>query len=168
MQRTDIFRAQDALVWLTGSLNSASWERINALGIGLLITVPFVLVLVSRLGGLQLGDDSAAGLGIAVGRTRVGLIIVGVVLVAMATAATGPIAFVSFLAGPIARRLLGGRVSMLASALVGVAIVLIANYVSAYMIPGTSLPVGIVTGAAGAPFLLWLLVSSNRQGNSAG
>lgn len=167
MQRTDNYRAQDALVWLTGSLNSANWDRITALGIGLLITVPFVLVLASRLGGLQLGDDSAAGLGIAVGRTRIGLIIVGVVLAALATAATGPIAFVSFLAGPIARRLLGGKVSLAAAALVGAAIVLAADYAAAYLIPGTSLPVGVVTGAAGAPFLLWLLVSSNRRGNGA-
>ncbi|ABY24585.1 Fe3+-siderophore transport system permease [Renibacterium salmoninarum ATCC 33209] len=106
-------------------------------------------------------------MGIAVGRTRMGLIIVGVALAALATAASGPIAFVSFLAEPIARRLLGGRVSLIASALVGVSIVLAADYVAAYLIQGTSLPVGVVTGAAGAPFLLWLLISSNKQGSAS-
>lgn len=167
MQRAEINRAQDAMLWLTGSLNSANWDRIAALLIGLIIAIPFVLIFTAKLGGLQLGDDTAAGLGIAVGRTRMGLIIVGVALAALATAASGPIAFVSFLAGPIARRLLGGRVSLIASALVGVSIVLAADYVAAYLIPGTSLPVGVVTGAAGAPFLLWLLISSNKQGSAS-
>lgn len=165
MQRAEANRAQDALIWLTGSLNSANWERISALLIGLLLALPFVLYFTSRLGGLQLGDDTAAGLGISVERSRMGLIIVGVALAALATAASGPIAFVSFLAGPIARRLLGGRVSLVAAALVGASIVLAADYIAAYLIPGASLPVGVVTGAAGAPFLIWLLISRNRQGN---
>lgn len=165
LQRAEISRAQDALIWLTGSLNSANWDRISALVVGLLVATPFVLYFAARLAGLQLGEDTAAGLGIPVGRSRTGLIVVGVVLAALATAAAGPIAFVSFLAGPIARKLLGGRVSLLAAALVGAAIVLAADYIAAYLIPGAALPVGVVTGAAGAPFLIWLLISRNRQGN---
>jgi len=39
------------------------------------------------------------------------------------------------------------------------------DYIAAYLIPGAALPVGVVTGAAGAPFLIWLLISRNRQGN---
>lgn len=167
LQRAELSRAQDALIWLTGSLNSANWERISALLIGLALVLPFVVFLSPRLGGLQLGEDAAAGLGIPVARSRLGLIVVGVLLAALATAASGPIAFVSFLAGPIARRLLGGRVSLLAAALVGAAIVLAADYAAAYLIPGAALPVGVVTGVAGAPFLIWLLISSNRQGNGA-
>lgn len=168
MQRADINRAQDAIVWLMGSLNSANWDRVTALSIGLLVLLPFVLMLTSRLSALQLGDDSAAGLGVSVARTRVGLIVLGVVLAALATAATGPVSFVAFLAGPIARRIMGGRFSLLAAALVGAGIVLGADYLAAYLIPGgVALPVGVITGALGAPFLLWLLVSSNRRGNGA-
>ena len=84
----------------------------------------------------------------------------------MATAAAGPVAFVAFLAGPIARRFVR-KASLPASALAGALIVLAADYFAANIAPllldGTVLPVGVVTGALGAPFLLWLLVSSNRK-----
>ena len=31
------------------------------------------------------------------------------------------------------------------------------------LLDGTVLPVGVITGALGAPFLLWLLVTANRK-----
>jgi iron complex transport system permease protein len=93
-------------------------------------------------------------------------LLAAVALAAVATAAAGPVAFVAFLAGPIARRFTG-RPCLPASALVGALIVLAADYVAANVAPllldGTVLPVGVITGALGAPFLLWLLVTSNRK-----
>ncbi|WP_043845089.1 iron chelate uptake ABC transporter family permease subunit, partial [Crystallibacter crystallopoietes] len=73
------------------------------------------------------------------------------------------------LSGPIARRLLRGAGSLAVAALVGAVIVLAADFAGANLFPmyltnGTSLPVGVVTGALGAPFLLWLLVTTNRVG----
>jgi iron complex transport system permease protein len=41
--------------------------------------------------------------------------------------------------------------------------VLAADYVSAYAVPGTAYPVGVVTGLAGAPVLVWLLVVGRRS-----
>ena len=58
-----------------------------------------------RLRILQLGDETAYGLGLRVECSRLGLIVVAVLLAAVATAAAGPIAFVAFVAAPIARRL---------------------------------------------------------------
>ena len=80
-------------------------------------------------------------------------------IVASATAVVGPIAFVGFLAGPIARRLLPGRPAIGIGALVGAVVVVAADYAAAYAIPGTALPVGVVTGLLGAPVLLWMLRS---------
>jgi iron complex transport system permease protein len=115
---------------------------------------------------LELGDDTAAGLGIRVGVTRLAVVATAVALAAVATAAAGPVAFVAFLAGPIARRVTN-RASLPASAFVGALIVLAADYLAANIDPmlldGTVLPVGVITGALGAPFLLWLLVTANRK-----
>jgi iron complex transport system permease protein len=86
-----------------------------------------------------------------------------VALAAVATAAAGPVAFVAFVSGPIARRLLRGRVSLVAAGLVGACVVLAADFVAHNLVPGAPLPVGVVTGALGAPFLLALLVASNRR-----
>nr|WP_237686243.1 iron chelate uptake ABC transporter family permease subunit [Arthrobacter jiangjiafuii] len=164
MTRTDARTATQALVWLNGSLNPASWDRAVVLAGALLVLLPAVAVLARQLRGLELGDDAAAGLGLRVEASRLGLLITGVALAAVATAAAGPISFVAFLSGPIAHRLLRGRHSLAASALVGAVIVLAADFAGANLVPGISLPVGVVTGALGAPFLLWLLVTSNRVG----
>ncbi|WP_205164235.1 FecCD family ABC transporter permease [Arthrobacter roseus] len=162
--RTDARTAQDALVWMSGSLNPATWDRAGILGLTLVVLLPATVVLSRSLGGLELGDDAAAGLGVQVEPARLGLIIAGVALCAVATAAAGPVAFIAFLSGPIARRLLRGRGSLPAAGLVGAVIVLGADFIAANMISGVSLPVGVITGALGAPFLLWLLATSNRTG----
>ncbi len=164
MTRADIRIAADALIWLNGSLNSATWDRAGVLTVSLLILVPAVVALAGPLRILELGDDAAAGLGIRVNATRLGLTAVG--LAAVATAAAGPVAFVAFLAGPIARRIVR-KPSLPASALTGALIVLAADFFASNIAPlvldGTVLPVGVITGALGAPFLLWLLLTSNRK-----
>jgi iron complex transport system permease protein len=166
MTRADIRTAADALVWLNGSLNSANWDRTGTLALALTVLIPSVAALAGPLRILELGDDTAAGLGIRVGVTRLDVVATAVALAAVATAAAGPVAFVAFLAGPIARRVTN-RASLPASAFVGALIVLAADYLAANIAPmlldGTVLPVGVITGALGAPFLLWLLVTANRK-----
>nr|WP_231704160.1 iron chelate uptake ABC transporter family permease subunit [Arthrobacter caoxuetaonis] len=164
LTRTDVRTAAESLVWLTGSLNSATWERAGIVALALVVLLPAAALLGRRLRVLELGDDFAAGLGLPVERTRAGLLFTGVALAAAATAAAGPVAFVAFLAGPISRRLIGGRASLAAAGLTGAVILLAADFAGHNLIPGTVLPVGVITGALGAPFLLWLLVSSNRVG----
>lgn len=166
MTRADIRTASEALIWLNGSLNSANWERVGVLLASLAVLVPALAFLAGPLRMLELGDDAAAGLGIRVNAVRFGLVITAVALAAVATAAAGPVAFVAFLAAPIARRVIG-LPSLPASAFTGASIVLAADYfaynVAPLILSGTVLPVGVITGALGAPFLLWLLVTSNRK-----
>ncbi|WP_033341735.1 FecCD family ABC transporter permease [Catenuloplanes japonicus] len=165
LTRTDIRVAQDALIWLTGSLNARDWDDVRPLALAGLVLIPAALLLGRLLGGLQLGDDMAKGLGIGVERGRLGLLLTGVLLVATATAAAGPIAYVSFMSGPIAARLVrGGRPALLPAGLVGAAVVLAADFIGAHAIPGIIFPVGVITGVIGAPYLLWLLATANRTG----
>jgi len=157
--RTSIYQAQAAMVWLTGSLGSVSWSDIRWLLAAEVVLLPLLLVLARRLPVLALGDDLAAGLGVRVTglRVAVGLVVVG--LVAAATAVVGPVAFVGFLSGPIARRLVPGRPAVGVAALVGAVVVVAADHLAAYAVPGTAFPVGVVTGLLGAPVLLWMLRS---------
>ena len=80
-----------------------------------------------------------------------------------ATAAFGPLAFVALLSTPLARGITGGRPSLTASALVGAVIVVLADFLAAELIPGVRLPTGILTGAAGAPLMLGLLIRSRSR-----
>ncbi|MEJ1089793.1 iron chelate uptake ABC transporter family permease subunit [Microbacterium sp. Mu-80] len=157
---------QAAMQWLTGSLNSASWEKLPPLLLACLIIVPVMLSRQRSLSVLRLGDDSAAGLGVRVSATRLALIIGAVALLAFATAAAGPIAFVAFMAGPIAARITGPGANLLVpSALVGALLVLVADLVGQFAFEGRY-PVGVVTGILGAPYLIYLLIRTNRTGGS--
>lgn len=157
---------QVAMRWLTGNLNGATWERALPLLIAVVLIVPLLLYLVRDLEAMRLGDDAAAALGVPVEARRITLIVLAVVLMAFGTAAAGPIAFVAFLSGPIAVRILGPVGSpVLASGLVGALLVLLADFLGQYAL-GTRFPVGVITGALGAPFLVYLLVRTNRTGGS--
>ena len=121
-------------------------------------------LLAPALRALQLGDDAASGLGEQAERARLGLIATAVALAAAGTAAAGPVAFVAFVSAPIARRMVGtGGLALVPCALVGVLVVTAADFVALHLLPGdVQLPVGVVTGAIGAPYLLWLLAVTGR------
>ncbi len=142
---------QEAMRWLTGSVNGARLDQMLPLLVALIV---FGSLLISRsrdLEALRLGDDSAAALGTNVGRTRIVIIIAAVGMIAFATAVAGPIAFVAFLSGPIAARIIGNNGSLLVpSALIGAILVLAGDYCGQFLLPGRY-PVGVVTGAWALP-----------------
>ncbi|MHA6757720.1 FecCD family ABC transporter permease [Streptacidiphilus sp. PAMC 29251] len=157
------FQAQAALGWLVGNLNGRGWNQAEPLAVALAVLLPTALVLGRLVRTLQLGDDVAAGLGTRVQPVRFAVLLTGVGLIAFGTAAAGPIAFVALAAPQIAQRL--ARTAWpptLASGLTGALVVLAGDLIAREVIPGTELPVGIVTGVLGAPVLLWLLVRTNR------
>ncbi|MGO1174406.1 MAG: FecCD family ABC transporter permease, partial [Actinomycetaceae bacterium] len=157
---------QEAMRWLVGSLNGTTWSAVVPALLALLVLGPALLVQSRNLTTMQLGDDAARALGVRVERTRLVVVVAAVGLIAFATAAAGPIAFVAFLAGPIAARLVGpGRSLLVPAALVGAVLVLVADLAGQYAF-GTRFPAGIVTGALGAPYLVYLIVRSNRAGGS--
>lgn len=157
---------QEAMRWLTGSLNSAQLAQSLPLSLVLIVCGGLLLTRGRDLEALRMGDDTAAALGVQVVATRAVIIIAAVGLIATATAVTGPIAFVAFLSGPIAARMVGNSGSVLVpSALVGAALVLVGDYVGQFMLPGRY-PVGVITGALGAPYLIFLIIRLNRSGGS--
>ena len=166
LSRAASWDIQTAMQWLTGSLNNASWERVMPLAIAAAVILPLMFSNGRALGALQLGDDSASGLGVRVNRTRLLFILGAVALLAFATAATGPIAFVAFMAGPIAARITGPGANLLVpSAFVGAVLVLGGDLIGQFAF-GERYPVGVITGVLGAPYLIYLLIRTNRSGGS--
>ncbi|MET8556513.1 iron chelate uptake ABC transporter family permease subunit [Streptomyces sp. NPDC004959] len=164
--RGNRFEAQAALGWLVGNLNGRTWGQVDTLALALVVLLPLSLGLGRWMRTLQLGDDVAAGLGTPVQPVRLALLLTGVGLVAFGTAAAGPVAFVALACPQIALRLAGTAAPPpLVSGLTGAFVVLGADLLAREAIPGTELPVGIVTGALGAPVLLWLLIRVNRAGS---
>ena len=112
---------------------------------------------------MRLGDDTARSLGVKLQTQQALLLIAACALAAVATAAAGPIGFVALAAPQIALRLVGSAGSpIVASALTGALFVVAADLIARTILP-VPLPVGLGTSALGGPFLLYLLVRSNRK-----
>lgn len=154
-----------AMRWLSGSLNGASVEELYPLMLAVLFFTPILIVFGKRLEMLELGEQAATSLGVDTNKTRLVLIISSVLMISLATAATGPIAFISFLAGPIAKRLVGvGFSSLIPAGLVGIILVLASDLIGQFAFVARY-PVGVITGILGAPYLIYLLIRMNRKGD---
>lgn len=166
LARAPAWSLQEAMRWLTGSLNAARIEQAGLLLAALLVFGGLILLHRRDLEMLRMGDDMAAALGVKLGAARLVVMLGAVGMIAVASSVTGPIAFVAFLAGPIAVRVIGPHGSVLIpAALVGALLVLGADYAGQFLLPARY-PVGVVTGALGAPFLLWLIIRANRTGGT--
>ncbi len=165
--RANQYDVPAALRWLSGSLNGMQMKDVPGLFV-VVVVFGFVIIMLGRhLKILELGEQSAITLGLKADRTRLLLVSCSVFLIAFATAVTGPIAFVAFLAGPIAGRLVGrGSSNVLPSGLVGAALVLGADLIGQFAFD-IRFPVGIITGILGAPYLLFLLIRINRTEGAA-
>lgn len=151
-----------AAIWGAGSLSLLGWPTLIPAIVGLLLCTPGLL-LVPGLRQLELGDDAAAGHGVAVERVRVGLVLFAVALVAIVTASTGPIAFVALAAPQVARRLArSAGIPLVSSAAVGALLMLGADLIAQHVLP-VDVPVGIVTVVLGGVYLLTLLVQEARN-----
>ncbi|KQQ54258.1 ABC transporter permease [Rhizobium sp. Leaf311] len=157
---------QEAMRWLTGSVNGAQLSQAAPLLLSLVIFGGLLLSRQRDLEALRLGDEMAAALGVRVGTTRILVIVAAVGMIAFATAVTGPIAFVAFLSGPIAARIVGpGSSPLIPAGLVGAVLVLAGDYAGQFLL-FSRYPVGVVTGALGAPYLIFLIIRANRSGGS--
>ncbi|MFN4000953.1 FecCD family ABC transporter permease [Microcella sp.] len=167
LTRAALVDAGSAYFWLVGSVGSPSWADIALVG-GVLAGGAALLLGGRRLLEVQAFDDTTArALGAHPVAVRVCAIIVTSALTAVAVGAAGPIAFVAFASGPIARGLRGRGPALGTAALVGAAAVLGSDLIAQHAIPSTfQPPVGLVTGALGSLVLLVLLVRGDRRPES--
>ena len=152
--------SRSVMFWMLGSLSLARWNAflliaLLAAGIGLLVMLAGARV----LDALSAGDEIAHGLGISPDRARVGFLLVVSLCTAAAVAGAGAIGFVGLVIPHLARRLVGARHRVLipAAALLGSLFLLWADAFARIVMQPRELPIGVITAAIGAPFLLILV-----------
>ncbi|WP_345827366.1 iron-enterobactin ABC transporter permease [Pantoea sp. BRR-3P] len=156
--------ALSAGLWSAGSLNGITWAKTPPVIVVLLLALLLMALLARRMRLLEMGDDTACALGVPVERSRMWLMLIGVVLTAASTALVGPISFVALLAPQIARRLGGGiKGALLLSALCGALLLLAADYAAQHLFLPYQLPVGVITVILGGLYLIALLVREARR-----
>jgi len=142
---------------------SFSGVTLTALGNALWFLLPgavLALFLTGELNVLRLGEESAAGLGMAVGRVRFLSILAAALLAGGAVSFAGLLGFVGLLVPHMARRLLGSDNRWLfpGCLLLGSALVTLCDTLSRVLFAPFELPVGILLAVLGGPFFLWLLL----------
>lgn len=152
-----------AAVWGAGSLNGITWQQAGMGAVLVLVLLLLTVLLSGPLTQLELGDDAAKALGVRVEGARLVLILLSVALIAVVTAAAGPISFVALAAPQLARRLTrSAGVTLTASALMGAAVLAASDFVALHALPAM-LPVGTVTVIIGGAYLVWLLIHEARR-----
>ncbi len=153
--------AISAAVWGAGSLNGTGWTQAayGSIIIGLLL----LAMVAPALAQLALGDDAAKATGTRAEPVRLAVMVIGVALVAVVTAAAGPITFIALAAPQIARRLARTPgVTVAPAAFTGALLLAGADITAQHLLPVT-LPVGVVTVVVGGAYLVWLIIREVRR-----
>ncbi|WP_342361444.1 iron ABC transporter permease [Terrarubrum flagellatum] len=161
---SDDRQLRDLTFWTLGSLGGATWAKVAGVApivIGALCATPF---LARGLNALLLGEAEAFHLGIAVQTVKRATIIVTALAVGASVAATGIVSFVGIVT-PHALRLVIGpdhRALLPLSAILGAALIIVADSLARTIVAPAELPIGILTAIIGAPFFLWMLLRRDR------
>lgn len=152
-------QARSITFWNLGTMAGASWEAVGAVAVSTAIGLGVGLRQARRLNALMLGEEQARYLGVDVRRLRLVVLTANVVMVAVATAFTGVIAFVGLIVPHLLRLARGAdtRYLMLGSAFAGGIVLGIADLAARLLVAPAELPLGIVTSAVGVPAFLVLL-----------
>jgi iron complex transport system permease protein len=153
------------LSWLRGAIGIPQWPQLAVAVALLLLATIAATPLTRRLNTLALGDEYAGQLGLRVEYTRVGIILTGSLLTAVAVSLGGLISFAGLIIPHIARLLLGPDNTRLlpVTALGGAIFLVLADTLARTLLAPSEIPVGILMALLGGPFFLYLLRQSKRS-----
>lgn len=148
-----------ALTWLSGSTYGRTLPQIIPVLLTLAAVLPMAIAGHRRLDLMSLDEDTPRLLGLALGRDRLVSLIGAALLTAAAVSAVGVIGFVGLVAPHAARAHVGShhRRVLPVAALLGAALVSVADTVGRSVIAPGQIPAGLVTALIGTPYFLWLL-----------
>ena len=160
-----IITANQAYIWLTGSVYGSNWENVLTILPWVLVFIPLAFIYARNVNVQELGDEIATGVGSSVQRQRFVLLFISVALAGSAVAVAGGIGFVGLIAPHMARNLVGPAFGGLlpVSALIGGLMVVVADLVGRTAFLPLDIPAGVFTSAIGAPFFIFLLYKNRNH-----
>jgi iron complex transport system permease protein len=159
------YAAYEMSIWMLGSFAEKSWDHVLLAGPFIAAGMAILATMGRPIDALTLGEAQAQSLGVAVDRTRV-LVLLGVGLaVGAATSVVGSVGFIGLVAPHLVRPFVGHQPSrtLLPSALLGAALLLLADIGTRVIPTNTELRLGVITSLVGAPFFFWLLVRLRKM-----
>lgn len=156
---SDDAQARTITFWTLGSFGGASFRMLAFVAPLTCVGVACLLPLARALDALTLGEGEAAHLGVRVDVVKRRIILLVAILVGASVSIVGQIGFVGILVPHLVRLAIGPkhRPLLLGSVLGGALLMVVADSVARTIVLPAELPIGIVTGALGAPFFLSLV-----------
>jgi iron complex transport system permease protein len=157
---------RDLTLWSMGSLSGASWPKVFAVApfaLAILLVIPRLM---RGLNGFLLGEAEAMHLGVDTEQIKRLTIATTAAAVGAAVAVAGVIGFVGLVV-PHVMRLISGpdnRAVLPGSALLGAALVIVADMIARMVVRPAELPIGIVLALVGAPVFLHLVLRRGMVG----
>jgi ABC-type Fe3+-siderophore transport system permease subunit len=157
--QADPYDTPKIFTWLSGTTYGRTFPDLVPVAVVLVLALPLVLFLGSRLDLLTVDDDTPRILGVPVQRTRLLLLTVAAVLAAVSVVAVGVVGFVGLVAPHLARTLVGARHLRVipVSMLLGAVLVTLADLLGRSVIAPSQIPAGLMIALVGAPYFVWLL-----------
>lgn len=158
-------RAVYVLAWMSGPTYRASGlTAVVALMLALLLPI-LALAAARPLRILPLGTAISTALGVAVPRSRLAILALAGLATAGGVLIVGPLSFVGLIAPQISRALGFGetRSHLIASALVGALVMVLADGLGRTLLFPYEIPAGILASLFGAPYFLWALRERRRS-----
>ena len=152
------------LRWLIGSLDIVGLTPIGQMALLLVPAWAALLALSGQLNLLAMDEDTAATLGVNVGRCETAVHMLCALIVGVTVSTGGSIGFVGLIVPHMVRLLFGEdlRIVLPGSLLMGAAFLVLADAFARIALPPAELPVGAITGLLGGPAFLWLLRKRQR------
>jgi iron complex transport system permease protein len=160
-----IYRASQANIWLTGTVNGSTWDNVRILVPCAFVFVTATIILARKMNVQELGDEIAMGVGSHVQRQRLCFMLISTALIGSSVAFAGGIGFVGLMAPHMARRLVGSSFGALipVSGLIGGILVMLADLVGRTLFSPLEVPAGVFTSAIGAPYFIYLLFKTRNS-----
>ena len=164
MLRTDL-QIHRAISFLLGGSPIAGWDPVIAALPYMVIGMGLLSLSGHMLNVLQFGEEEAKQMGLAVDRAKIFVVVTASLTTAVAVAFSGVIGFVGLIVPHIVRLLWGAdyRRIIPLSIFGGSSMLLLAGMLARIFLAPSTLPVGIVTALAGAPFFLWILRRAKKE-----
>ncbi|MCQ6275232.1 iron ABC transporter permease [Bacillus sp. V3B] len=160
-----IYRASQANIWITGTVNGSTWANVHILVPLTVFLIIVALMLARNMNVQELGDEIATGVGSHVQRQRFFLMMISTALIGSSVAFAGGIGFVGLMAPHMARRLVGSSFGALlpVSALIGGILVMVADLIGRTLFSPLEIPAGVFTAGIGAPYFIYLLFKTRNS-----
>ncbi|WP_411169591.1 FecCD family ABC transporter permease [Clostridium sp. MB05] len=151
-----------AAIWQAGSIYNANWSFIYMMLPWIIILGIYLYKKVHLLDYFQLEESSIVSLGINLEKEKRKLLFACVGLISSCVCVAGNIGFIGLMAPHIARQLVGikHRKLMPVTALVGVFLLILSDFIAKTVFAPSELAVGIVISIIGIPYFIYLLYKS--------